>query len=338
MNERLLWDFYDRKNFLRDYLFFKRSQWYEKRTGREYWPQPEKVGGTKLMSLEETQRVLYDAIIEGKPFWAGRFGGTEMKAMYNYTKHRFHPDKDGRKDAMDELCMLSGFFPNDIELGEKFNDMMTEACRNIDVQAEWSRYMEDYFYVRYQKGAKLTQISSLYPWTLLECEESDVRPWTAALAGKKVLVVHPFEESIRHQYAEHRKEIFSDAFGPDDILPEFELDTLKAVQTLGGEIDPRFGDWFEALDWMIEEIKKRDFDVAILGCGAYAYLLADEIKKMGKIAIHVGGATQLLFGIYGSRWENSTLIKRVYREEYWTHPSESEHIKNHKKVENNCYW
>ncbi|MBP9997500.1 MAG: hypothetical protein KBT19_09595 [Lachnospiraceae bacterium] len=338
MNEKLMWDWYDAKNYYRDYFFYRRSQWYEKRTGQAYWPQPVKVAGKKLLSTEETNQVLYEGIISGRPFWAGRFGGTEMKCMYSYMKYRFDNKKDNRQDAMEELCRLSGFFPNDIALGDQFTDMMIDACGNIDVQAEWSRYMEDYFCARYQKNAKLTQISSLYPWTLMEVADTAVKPWTTALEGKKVLVIHPFEESIRSQYDKNRMHIFDGAFEADDILPKFQLDVLKAVQTLAGEKDERFATWFEALDWMIEEIKKRDFDVAILGCGAYAYLLANEIKKMGKCAIHLGGATQLLFGIYGSRWKESTLLKTVYNEKYWIHPCDTEQIKNHNVVENSCYW
>jgi threonine dehydrogenase-like Zn-dependent dehydrogenase len=39
---------------------------------------------------------------------------------------------------------------------------------------------------------------------------------------------------------------------------------------------------------MIDEIGKIDFDVAILGCGAYGLPLAAAIKGMGKQAIHLG--------------------------------------------------
>ncbi len=338
MNEKLMWDIYDTKNYYRDYFFYKRSQWYEKRTVNAHWPWETRVAGRKLMTVEETNRVIADGIISGRPFWAGRFGGTEMRCMYTYMKYRFHQDKDNRQSAMDELCTLSGFFPNDVNLGDRFTDMMIEACQNIDVQSEWSRYMEDYFCARYQGNAKLTQISSIYPWTLMECNGTTVKPWPSALAGKRVLVIHPFEESIRSQYENNREHIFDGAFEAKDILPEFELDTLKAVQTLAGEKDDRFDTWFEALDWMKSEIRKRDFDVAILGCGAYAYLLADEIKKMGKCAIHIGGATQLLFGIYGSRWKESALIKAVHDERYWVKPCDREQIKNRDKVENSCYW
>ena len=78
--------------------------------------------------------------------------------------------------------------------------------------------------------------------------KSGVKPWTAALKGKKVLVVHPFSESIKKQYENNRLHIFERQFEADDMLPEFELHTIKAVQTLAGEGDNRFKTWFEALE------------------------------------------------------------------------------------------
>lgn len=168
---------------------------------------------------------------------------------------------------------------------------------------------------------------------------SKIKPWSAALKGKKVLVVHPFENSIRKQYEENRKHIFERIYDAEDILPEFELITLKAVQTLAGENDDRFRTWFDALNWMEEQCGQIDFDVAIIGCGAYGFPLAAAIKRMGKIAIHLGGATQIMFGIIGSRWENEYL--RFYHDvvnEHWVRPQETEKIAHANAVESACYW
>ena len=61
---------------------------------------------------------------------------------------------------------------------------------------------------------------------------------------------------------------------------------------------------------MYTEAVKIDFDTAIIGCGAYGFPLAAKLKAAGKQAFHMGGATQLLFGIKGSRW---ALILRVFK-------------------------
>ena len=84
-----------------------------------------------------------------------------------------------------------------------------------------------------------------------------------------------------------------------------------------------------------KEISKIEFDIAILGCGAYGFPLAAYIKRKGKKAVHLGGSTQLLFGIFGKRWETShfSLINK-----YWVRPAEDERPKNYKSIEDGCYW
>ena len=59
---------------------------------------------------------------------------------------------------------------------------------------------------------------------------------------------------------------------------------------------------------------------------------------MGKKAIHLGGATQILFGIKGKRWEERSKYISSLMNEHWVRPSSNEQIKNMKKIEEGCYW
>ena len=333
------WDIFETYNYIIHYVRYRKNQFLRFVIKKDYWAMPKVVGGKILLSTKKTNDIIGKAIEKGDAFWVGRFGGTEMNMIYTVLKHRFHEDKDEREEGVKKLCELSGFFPNDVYLGEKFVDMMLRDCQEIDLEGKWRRYMEDYIYVKYQKNTKLTQLFHLEPWNMYRYKCTKVKPWSAFLKGKRVLVIHPFVESIQEQYNNNREKIFSRIYDADDILPEFELITLKAVQTLGGEKDSRFQTWFEALDWMIRECKYIDFDVAIIGCGAYGYPLAAEIKKMGKVAIHLGGATQILFGIIGARWEeeNPQFCRDVVNE-YWVRPKKTERIENAQSVENGCYW
>ena len=173
---------------------------------------------------------------------------------------------------------------------------------------------------------------------------SKIKPWSAALKGKKVLVIHPFAESIKKQYIRNREHIFERIYRADDILPEFDLSTLKAVQTLAEEKDNRFDTWFDALDWMKIQCHKMEFDVAVIGCGAYGFPLAAELKRMGKtVFIRYEGPKASgmpeMFGIIGTRWEieNPKFCKAVVNK-YWVRPMEIERIRQADKVESACYW
>ena len=112
--------------------------------------------------------------------------------------------------------------------------------------------------------------------------------------------------------------------------------TIKAVQSLG-ENDNGYNNWFEAYEYMLEQCKSMDFDVAIIGCGAYGFPLGAEIKKMGKCAIHLGGVTQLLFGIRGKRWDSYGGVYESMINDSWIRPSGEEITDIVKSVEDGCY-
>jgi len=159
-----------------------------------------------------------------------------------------------------------------------------------------------------------------------------LNPWSEVLKGKKVLVVHPFSKSIETQYKK-RQFLFSD----HRVLPDFELITIKAVQSLIGNKPAEFSSWFEALEFMKNQISNTEFDIAIIGCGAYGLPLAAHVKRIGKKAIHLGGQTQVLFGIIGKRWEDRDFFLDMFNE-HWVRPLPEETPQNHIKVEDGCYW
>lgn len=124
----------------------------------------------------------------------------------------------------------------------------------------------------------------------LECLYSlwTKRPWTLALRGKKVSVVHPFIDTTESQCA--RRELLLE---DTNILPSFGLKVLRAVQSNAGN-DTIFCDQFGALTYMENEVNGVDFDICILECGVYGLSLAVTIKRMGEKTVHTGGGSQLL--------------------------------------------
>ena len=125
-------------------------------------------------------------------------------------------------------------------------------------------------------------------------------------------------------------------FANKNVLPEFNLVTIKAVQSIAGN-ECGYKTWFDALDHMKNKISEKEFDIAIIGCGAYGFPLASFIKDQGKKAVHIGGATQILFGIKGARWDEREFFQKMYNE-YWVRPSEEETPNNNDLVEGGCYW
>ena len=156
-------------------------------------------------------------------------------------------------------------------------------------------------------------------------------PWSSKLKNKKVLVISPFEHSIKSQFLHNRKNLWT-----NDVLPEFELITYKSVQSIGGQGPDK--SWLESLNRMKSEITQIDFDIALLGCGAYGVPLVSYIySELNKSAIYIGGALQIMFGIKGKRWDDHEIISKFYNDN-WIRPSEYETPAVSNTIEGGCYW
>lgn len=51
----------------------------------------------------------------------------------------------------------------------------------------------------------------------------------------------------------------------------------------------------------------------------------------------MAGATQLLFGIRGKRWDDHPILSRLYNDA-WVRPGDGEGIRNKDAVEGGSYW
>lgn len=267
----------------------------------------------KLLHKDKANTLIIKSIESGNPLMISRYGSVEFFAMTN-------------SQGMDQLYNNAGFFPKDGTLLDKFQNIYLESSKEIDILGIWIYKYNGLSH--WEKKLKLIKtLPNLESFIELHTLNPYDNYWPSVLANKKVLVVHPFKQSIEMQY-ENREKI--------GLLPELKsLEVIKAVQTIADNVDPRFENWFEALDYMKYEINKRDFDVCLIGCGAYGLPLAAHVKKLGKQAIHVGGALQLLFGIKGRRWE--TEYDFIF-DENWIYPLEEDKPMGAEKVENACYW
>lgn len=289
--------------------------------------------------------IIYNELMSEKASMIARYGATELSCVINYLGvkagrpniFRYLVGKEldwwWNKNLLQQLEQWSGFFPPSIPNVERFCQLILNDSEQLDILASWlsdERRLDHYI------GTDIfIQLLFLDPfWSK--------RPWTRALEGRKVLIVHPFAELISKQYTERRKELFTNQL----ILPEFTLYAIPAVQSLGGEVNG-FSDWFEALHWMEDEIDKVDYDICLIGCGAYGFPLAAHVKRQGKKAVHMGGSLQLLFGIIGKRWENPAYGAKELGEtgkypalvnKYWVRPGNVGAPKNADKVEGGCYW
>ena len=289
----------------------------------------------------EAASLIQERILDGKPVMISRFGANELACILNYyfTKkgllsNILNPIKGipysfrMKKGIISSLETGAGFFPATPGNIEKYCEMSLEDLSEIDILGSWQA-QEKFLYHLMNPEHVRVRLRDLSPVT------NPQLPWSSALKGKKVLVIHPFEKTIRSQFSKRNL-----LFVNPQTLPHFQLITLKAVQSIAGNGEHTgFKDWFQALGFMKERINEIDFDVAILGCGAYGMPLAAHIKRRGKQAFHLGGETQILFGIKGKRWEQPSYnYQELFYNEHWIRPLAIDIPENAKKVEDGCYW
>lgn len=286
---------------------------------------------------QDANDYVYQLLESGLPCMISKFGTTELFFLTSHLgtlqkKYTFKDYKDFVTEKRPNLwwpvklttqVMATGFFPNDSRLLASFYDEYLPAIKNVDVLGSYMKD-ESKFAVEL-KNAKRVNLDGYYAPFYYN------NPWTKALKGKKVLVIHPFSDDIERQYAK-REQLWKN----QEILPDFKLITYRSVQSLFGVCD-EFETWFDALNKMKDDISKIDYDIALIGCGAYGMPLASFVKDMGKQAIHLAGWTQVLFGIYGTRWLDNPRV-RPFINDSWIRPSKNNKPKNAEKVENGCYW
>ncbi len=253
----------------------------------------------------------------------GRIGATEGKVIRHYLHAR-----RGRGDPVayplplnNELRTHSGFFDPDDRAIDRFAELYLRAAQAMTLRALWTPL---------DRGIVSSHSASC---RLLDLDPFFARsPWTLALEGRRVTVISPFARSIHAQF-EKRELLFL-----RNTMPAFHLRTVIAPQT-HCEQDASGQDWFVNLDSMVQDALDHAPEIVIIGAGAYGLPAAAALSCKGIRTLVLGGATQLLFGIRGRRWENDRAYARLMNS-HWTRPAEEEQPKGFRKLEINggAYW
>lgn len=293
---------------------------------------------------KKATQLILEALNDDKPCMIARFGSNELLCVATYLGVKENNRNiisyiSGKSEAwwwnkinLENMYNVAGFFPPSINKIEQFCELMLQDIPEINILGSWIK--QENIFNHELRNTKKIHLMLLEPFW-------DDNPWTKALEGKKVLVVHPFVNEIEQQYKN------KDLLFKSSILPDFELKTVKAVMSFANE-KTEFEDWFDALNYMKAEIDKHEYDICLIGAGAYGLSLAAHVKRKGKKAIHLGGSLQLLFGIRGKRWEDPTYGTKEWgipygsypaiMNEYWIRPGENAKPAGSEIVEGNCYW
>lgn len=257
----------------------------------------------------------------GLPNTFGKIGATEADYISYYLK-------TGNVPNTTNLCHGPGIYVENKQEFIKWTELFSEAVKNLDYVLEWCPERGDKFILDkvWNGKERFKSFDNLEPFTHLR------EGWHYSLSNKKVLVLSPFEKTIYKQVERYSK-IWEGA-----EIGDVEVIKAPFSPILTGENPVKFLEIHEDLK---QKIQNSVFDFAIVGVGGFSLPLLKVIRDMKKPGIHMGGATQIVFGICGGRWDNNKKFKEstwYNKNGQWIRPLQEEVPKNMKTLENGCYW
>jgi len=263
-----------------------------------------KVGTSELMMLEYAERYL--------------------RLPWPYTASWYRPTQ--------RLHNTGGLFPVTKQIFDRFVSEYPDSVRSLDLVAQWQ------LGGTYEAALEAAVLDRLCPQAVRVGHYflrilNPHAPWLNDLAKLRWLVIHPFEQTIRAQLP-HLAElgVYSES-ACEDLARRARDTAILACPQLAYMVPPRHRDWFETLDDLKSKMEKREFDIALIGAGAWSLPLVAHAKAMGKKGVHLGGSLQLMFGIKGGRFDNN----RIYNS-HWTRPLSKDIPTNYRLMENGAYW
>ena len=148
------------------------------------------------LSLADFNKYLHDRVASDAPLMVARFGSQEARATAWALGVERGYDKAIPEYVQKRMAIGPGFFPADNENIKRFGDVMVKSSARLDSLAYWDSFMQEYLLEEIcPKNVVTTYLENLEPYRYQSA------PWSKALEGKKVLVVHPFASTIEKQYA-----------------------------------------------------------------------------------------------------------------------------------------
>ena len=287
---------------------------------------------------EEIVSALQRALARNEGLLIGRNGTIELETLF-FKLHQAKPGQSYPGMISKRIELHAGIFPSTQISIDRWVFQMVESIRSCDVLvAGWYKPFEaeeTALLTNINRNAPRIPLRSLEPYYV----EPDKR-WTQLLKGQRVAIVNSFAETAIKQ-TRKREEIWPVA--TDSLLPPnvewIPIVTGYAPILAQGKAEWPSGElsWDVAINSVVKQVIASGARIALIGCGGLGMVIGSELRKRGIIAIVMGGALQVLFGIQGRRWASHDVIQHFWNDA-WVWPSDKETPAGSQMIEGGCYW
>jgi hypothetical protein len=285
------------------------------------------IEGIQLATAQDAHDRIKRAIANRQPLAVQRLGAVEARILM-WSLGLKIPGRFGLKYPVFFWETFSGttnagIRPRNRASYRQYAQFCSTALGQSDVLGVWRTGYEEAVYRTLQPRAVACHGETLGPTFRLRDH------WLHHLGGRRLLVFSPFAESIRAQLP-HMDQIWA----PINLRWSSTVEVVKFPYLID---DSCLLDWRDVYASCSERLHRDDYDVAIFGCGGLGIPLAQVAKTTGRIGMHLGGLTQLIFGIYGARHLDHFWHRECINE-FWKRPEPEERAQTYKRVEGGCYW
>jgi len=274
---------------------------------------------------------IQDALDSDDGALIGRNGSIELEHILYFTCN-----SKLFKDKLHFLEKNAGIFPLENLLIEQWLNESIQAIKQSDVLVTgWYDFLkeDEQIALRIWKSTAIQiPLRALEPYYV-----NPENQWTRILSGHRVSVISSFTKTAASQ-VKHLSKIW----GKLIVLPS-NIDWQWVQTGHPSSIAMGTNEWpenietsLEAVDYIVKKVIEQGSRFALIGCGGIGMVVASKLKKRGVIAIVMGGAIQVIFGIKGRRWADHEVS--AFWNEHWISPLEDEIPGLADIVENGCYW
>ena len=307
---------------------------------------------------EEGYKYIYDSIektinnIDSNPIVIGKIGSNELLIIYQTLCITQNKLNDFSPNIIREGVMTAGIYPASKERFISFVKLYLNAISSMNIMASWNDNIlevEEYVWDKYiLEPSCLDNCLGIVELGSLESFYTESKYWWQNLyQHKTILVISPFVNSFQIQLNMNKRDKVWKGRWNGFWSPNINFKYIKFPHPYYISSNKEKSNFPESIELLIKKYQNEidsigHFDIALIGTGAYSILLCDYIKTIkGKNAFHLGGGLQMMFGVYGHRWDpsfnNSTFLKEYINDD-WIRPLPEEIPMGYKSQENGAYF